>query len=96
MPDISYKEYVIHPSPMQLADTDEWNMEIYISKDNGSEIKNRKFFTGNTFKTKEEAIQHYTIQLKRRVFTRSGHTQNTFTTLKSYVLLNYHQTPGLS
>jgi len=58
MTNISYKEYVIRPAPMQLADTDEWNMELYISKDTGNEIKERKFFTANTFKTKEEAIQH--------------------------------------
>ena len=33
-------------------------MELYIEKDNGNEIKQRKFTAGNRFKTKNEAIQH--------------------------------------
>lgn len=55
---IPYKGYEIRPTPMQLADTGEWNMELYISKDSGNEITERKFSAGNTFTTKEEAIQH--------------------------------------
>lgn len=54
---IPYKGYLIRPTPLQLA-TGEWNLEVYISKDRGSDITERKFSAGNTFKTEEEATQH--------------------------------------
>jgi len=53
-----YKDYIIRPAPLQLADSGEWNMELYIVKDNGNEIRERKFSAGNTFKTRDEAIRH--------------------------------------
>ena len=58
MTGIAYKGLDIRPAPMQLADTGKWNIELYISKDNGSQITERKFSAGNIFKTKEEAVQH--------------------------------------
>ena len=55
---ISYKGYLIRPTSVQVLDTDRWNIELYISKDKGSEITERKFSASNTFNTQEEAIQH--------------------------------------
>ena len=55
---IPYKGYLIRPTSVQLVDTGRWNIEIYISKDRGSEITERKFSASNTFNTQEEAIQH--------------------------------------
>lgn len=54
---IPYKGYVIRPTPSRLADTGEWTVELYIAKDNGSEIKERQFSAGNKFKTQGEAVQ---------------------------------------
>ena len=55
---ISYKGYLIRPAPLQLADTGEWSLELYIGKDKNSEYVERQFSAGNTFKTEEEAIKH--------------------------------------
>jgi hypothetical protein len=55
---IPYKGYLIRPASFHLVDTDRWNIELYISKDRGSEITERKFSASDTFKTQEEAIQH--------------------------------------
>lgn len=54
---ISYKGYLIRPTSVQELDTGRWNIELYISKDKGSEITERKFSAGNTYNTQEEAIQ---------------------------------------
>ncbi len=55
---IPYKGYLIRPAPLKLADKDEWTLELYIAKDKGNEIVERKFSAGNTFKTEKEAIDH--------------------------------------
>ena len=55
---IPYKGYLIRPVSVQLLDIERWNIELYISKDRGSEITERKFSASNTFNTQEEAIQH--------------------------------------
>lgn len=53
-----YKGYVIRPTPLQLADSGNWTVEVYISKDKGNEIKERKYSASNMFKTQKEADQH--------------------------------------
>jgi len=58
MTSISYRGYEIRSAPMQLADTGEWSIELYISKDNGNGITERKFSAENTFKTRAEAIKN--------------------------------------
>jgi len=58
MQKIPYKGYVICPAPLQLADTSQWTIELYISRENDDEIAGRKFSAGNTFPTEQQAIQH--------------------------------------
>lgn len=55
---IPYKGYLIRPSPLQLADSNEWSLELYIGKDKDGNAAWRKFSAANTFKTKEEAVKH--------------------------------------
>ena len=58
MSEIPYKGYLIHPAPLQLRDSEEWTIEICISKHRDDSVTERKYSAGNTFKTEEEAIQH--------------------------------------
>ena len=55
---VTYKGYAIHAASYQLADSGEWTMKIYIWHDTGDQMKMRSFGAANTFRTKEEAIQH--------------------------------------
>jgi hypothetical protein len=55
---MNYKGHVIRPAPLQLADSGEWSLELYIGKDKDNEYVERKFYTSNTFRTEEEAINH--------------------------------------
>lgn len=54
---IPYNGYLILPTPLPLAGG-EWGMEVNISKDGSSNVKSRKFRTGERFKTEAEAIKH--------------------------------------
>lgn len=58
MDTISYKGYQIHASPYQLADSGRWKIDIHVAVERGSETIWRKFSTGNTFETRQEAIEH--------------------------------------
>lgn len=58
MDTISYKDYQIHAAPYELADTSEWTIDIQISVERDSETIFRKFSAGNTFESKDGAIQH--------------------------------------
>jgi hypothetical protein len=55
---IPYKGYLIHPAPLKLIDSEEWTIEICISKHRSDSVTERKYSAGNIFKTREEAIQH--------------------------------------
>ncbi len=55
---VPYKEFTIRPGPMQLADSLEWTVNVYIERDTGNMTVQRNFSAANTFKTKEEAIAH--------------------------------------
>ncbi len=57
MTEISYKGYVIRPAPFPLADG-RWNHEVYVVRDRGYELVERKFFSATSFATREEAIAH--------------------------------------
>jgi hypothetical protein len=54
---ISYKGYVIRPTPLLLADG-RWNHEVYVMLDRGNQVVQRKFFSASLFATQEEAIAH--------------------------------------
>ena len=58
MSEIPYKGYLIRPTPLQLRDSGEWTIEIYISKHRGNSVTERNYSAGNKFKTEEEAIQY--------------------------------------
>lgn len=55
---LSYKGFEIHAAPYQLADTDEWSMNIHIFHHRGDETRSRQFSAGNCFKTRGEAVAH--------------------------------------
>jgi hypothetical protein len=58
MASIEYKGYEIRAIPCQLADSGDWTLDVLIVRDTGTEIKHRKFGGSNTYKTKDEAVQH--------------------------------------
>jgi hypothetical protein len=58
MDSIGYKGYEIRAVPYQLADSDDWTLDILIVRDTGTEVKHRKFGGSNRYKTKDEALQH--------------------------------------
>lgn len=57
MDTITYKGYQIHPTPYQLADSGQWTINIHVAVEGEGQTKWRKFGAGNTFETKQEAIQ---------------------------------------
>lgn len=58
MDERSYKGYVIRAVPYQLAGSNEWTVKIVIDKHRDDGVSSRPFSAGNTFKTREDAIQH--------------------------------------
>ena len=57
-PIVQYKEYIIRPTPMELADDGRWNHEVYICLDSGDQYIEKKFSSATTFETRDEAITH--------------------------------------
>ena len=53
---ILYKDFIMWASPMQLAESGEWTLEVQIRRKNGDAVK--RFFSKNTFKTEREAVYH--------------------------------------
>lgn len=54
---ISYKGYVVRPTPKQLAETGEWYVDITIEKHHGDHVNTRPFSAAKpTFKLREEAV----------------------------------------
>lgn len=58
MDGVPYREYLIEAKPYQLADSGEWTINIDIWLRHGNQDKKKNFSAGNSFKTKDEAIQH--------------------------------------
>lgn len=58
MDTISYKGYQIQASPYQLADSGRFKITICITVERGADTILRKFSAGNTFETRQEAIEH--------------------------------------
>lgn len=52
-----YKEYVIRPAPLPLTDG-RWNHEVYVVRDRGYEVVERKFYSAATFAMRAEAVVH--------------------------------------
>lgn len=55
---VFYKGYRIQAAPYKLAESGEFTVNISIWHDTGIAVNIRNFSAANTFKTKEEAIQH--------------------------------------
>ena len=53
---IVYKDFIMWASPMQMAESGEWTLEVQIRRKNGNDVK--RFFSKNTFKTEREAVYH--------------------------------------
>lgn len=58
MDGMTYKGYEIKAIPYQLADSDEWTVNIIISKHHYDRVANRQFSASNTFKPRNEAVRH--------------------------------------
>ena len=58
MNEIWYKGYKIMPAPLQLRESGEWTLALYIGINKGNKWVERPYRAANTFKTKEEAISH--------------------------------------
>lgn len=58
MSTFTYKGYIIEFAPYQLSGSMEWTVNIYVRRDTGDTISKKSFSVANSFKTKEEAIQH--------------------------------------
>ena len=56
MTNIAYKGYSIRLAPLQLTESGEWSMELYIAKNKGYELAIRKFSAAETFVKKEDVI----------------------------------------
>lgn len=65
MNNIVYKGYIIMPAPHQLQDSGEWTINLYIAIEKGNERVERGFNAVNTYKNKDEAIQHCIIFSKQ-------------------------------
>jgi hypothetical protein len=61
MNEVQYKGYVIILTPFQLQESDEWTLDLIISKHRSSSVPEAKFLPSNRFKTKAEAIEHCLI-----------------------------------
>ena len=53
-----YKRFVVAAVPAELADTGEWQVAVKIFAHLPSETVVRPFSAGNSFKTREEAVEH--------------------------------------
>ncbi len=66
MRNITYRGYRIVPAPIQLRVTEEWALKVYLRSAVGSETLEELLEADDTFRTKDEAVQHC-IQLAKRV-----------------------------
>jgi hypothetical protein len=53
---ILYKDFIVWASPMQVAESGEWTLEVHIMRKNGDAVK--RYFSKNTFQTEWEAVYH--------------------------------------
>ncbi len=69
---VPYKQFTIRPAPHQLADSLEWQINVYIVRHTGDKTVERNFSAANTFKTEDEAIAHC-IDFARQII--DGHAK---------------------
>jgi len=53
---ILYKDFIVWASPMQVAESGEWTLEVHIMRKKGDAVK--RYFSKNTFQTEWEAVYH--------------------------------------
>ena len=58
MNNVQYKSYVIIANPKKLIDSGNWTIHVVISKNRDSGVTEKTFTAANTFRTREEAIEH--------------------------------------
>ena len=56
-----YKGYEIRAVPNQVADSEEWTVNIVILKHHGGQVATRQFNTSNRFKSRDEAVKQCII-----------------------------------
>lgn len=66
MSKVHYKGYSIHPTPLQIKESEEWTMGLVISRHAGSGVSERKYTAADKFKTKDEATQ-YCLDFGRKI-----------------------------
>jgi hypothetical protein len=58
MDGMTYNGYEIKAIPYQLADSEEWTVNITILKHRSDNVASRQFSASNTFKSRDEAVKH--------------------------------------
>jgi hypothetical protein len=66
MDTVHYKDFEIHAAPYRLADSGQWQVNLHIVRYREGERKSRNFSSANSYKTREEAVQHC-FQLGRQI-----------------------------
>lgn len=56
--EMQYKGFRILAVPIQLAESKKWPISINIERHTGDKVNCRNFSAGDTYKTREEAVQH--------------------------------------
>ena len=55
---MTYNGYEIKAVPHQLAESEEWTVNIIILKHHSDQVASRPFSASNTFKSRDEAVKH--------------------------------------
>ena len=53
-----YKGYIIQAAPYQRLESLEWEINIFIGRDHGGHLSERKFSALDSFPTRDEAVKH--------------------------------------
>lgn len=65
-----YKGYTIQAAPYQLAESLEWEINLYIQRDHGDHVNDKKFSALDSYPTRDEAVRHC-LQFGRQII--DGH-----------------------
>ncbi len=55
---IEYEGYTIQAAPYQLAESLEWEINIYIERDQSDGVSSRHFRALDSYPTRDEAVKH--------------------------------------
>lgn len=58
MDPIMYRGFENRPVPSQLADSEEWTVNVVILKHGTDQVRTRQFSASNSFKLNDEAVKH--------------------------------------